>query len=352
VGKKGRKPLDSLDVFHLERLRSRVATGKTTWQQTPMTRRNAFFFVWTLSCLLASSLEAHITDFAVDKKAVLAAEGVTYLDQLIFDDTVSPDALFLGETVVEATEKLRELARAKKVEWVVVEAKRCWRSRNPNTSPIRFDLTLAKYLFWTTECGYGVDAIAILGKADLAEIERIENELLLVNLNRWYGALNPFGSKTHYGVFANKDYEEGTLFFEYRGIVGHSWDGLYAADLIKDSNDKDLVVDAGKAGNLSRFVNDSPTPRREEGVPNVKLVHVLKANTGDKGRQGYSISVYLMAERKILAGEQLFFGYGHDYWKGLEGMTGMKPANLFVLDYLIRTHMGGHLAIQSGDLSQ
>ncbi|MBI2811880.1 MAG: SET domain-containing protein-lysine N-methyltransferase [Candidatus Melainabacteria bacterium] len=108
-----------------------------------------------------------------------------------------------------------------------------------------------------------------------------------------------------YGVFTNTDIPAQTFIGEYTGVLRKRslfgrWKNHYCFSYnIGESRLSSYVIDAEKSSNHTRFINHSHTPNLEPaGVYCDGLLHVIVFST-----------------RLILAGEQLCYDYGEDYWK-------------------------------------
>lgn len=107
------------------------------------------------------------------------------------------------------------------------------------------------------------------------------------------------------GLYTNKSISKGSQITEYKGIVA-SWDDT---DQRNGKNryllyiDKKTVINAHSAlDTFGRYANDAKGPRKVEGLKNNSeyITH---------GKR-----VFITAKRNIEAGEEIFVGYGKDYW--------------------------------------
>lgn len=106
------------------------------------------------------------------------------------------------------------------------------------------------------------------------------------------------------GLFAEKEVYEGAYVGNYAGRVVN-WDKPLDTDttylLHYPTSFFSMhlhVIDAGKTGNLSRFINHSDYPNlRPEYIIDRGLLHIV-----------------LFANQTILPGDQLTVDYGRDYW--------------------------------------
>lgn len=108
-----------------------------------------------------------------------------------------------------------------------------------------------------------------------------------------------------YGVFTNRDIPAHTYIGEYTGVIRKRrfftrWKNLYCFDYNIGSDRRTaFVIDAQDFGNHTRFINHSFQPNLEPvSVYCDGLVHVV-----------------LYASKPILAGTQLCYDYGEQYWK-------------------------------------
>jgi hypothetical protein len=108
-----------------------------------------------------------------------------------------------------------------------------------------------------------------------------------------------------YGLFAERDFEPHTYIGEYVGEIRQI--KRFKADLngycmhypSAFFSYNYFVIDAAKAGNVTRFINHSESANlRPFSVLDKKLLHVVFYTTC-----------------KILQGEELTFNYGKDYWR-------------------------------------
>lgn len=108
-----------------------------------------------------------------------------------------------------------------------------------------------------------------------------------------------------YGVFTNQEIPAGTYLGEYGGVVRKRqlwtrWENLYCFEYgIGEGRRSSFVIDAKAVGNQTRFINHSENPNAET------------VSVDYKGR----IRVILRTTRRVLAGEQLCYHYGDEYWR-------------------------------------
>lgn len=102
------------------------------------------------------------------------------------------------------------------------------------------------------------------------------------------------------GLFASEAMNAGELLGEYTGLICSIDDveegGAYAYEAWPGSP---LAIDACTAGNHTRFVNHAKDP-------NLDVLQCVVAS---------SWRVLFATRRTIAAGEELFFDYGHAYWR-------------------------------------
>jgi hypothetical protein len=128
--------------------------------------------------------------------------------------------------------------------------------------------------------------------------------------------LKYINNEVGYGVFAETNLYEDDFIQEYAGHVisaeqlfynGRNLNNSYLMTLFPSMSchlqTPDMMIDAKKAGNFTRFINHSEKP-------NVKIKLVLDA-------EGLWHVVFFMG-RTTHADEQLFIDYGRKYWEFLQ----------------------------------
>ncbi len=112
-------------------------------------------------------------------------------------------------------------------------------------------------------------------------------------------------SEVGYGLFATHSIVKGGFIGEYVGQVekthpfSHSQNDYLAEYSCARGISSPYVVNAERFGNATRWINHSETPNLAVRTAYVApLVHLI-----------------FIAERSIVAGEQLTFDYGPDYWE-------------------------------------
>lgn len=115
----------------------------------------------------------------------------------------------------------------------------------------------------------------------------------------WMDDAIGYGVWTNHNIAAKAFVGEYTGLFRKRAFLGR-WKNLYCFDYpIGSMRSTSFVIDCQDGGNHTRFINHSFTP-------NLDLVSVYCDGI---------IHVILFANREILAGEQLTYDYGNEYWK-------------------------------------
>lgn len=140
------------------------------------------------------------------------------------------------------------------------------------------------------------------------------------------------------GLFAARDLRPGTLVLPYLGQVhpGAAQEGVEGADAHTKSDydlwlsrPADLAVDAARAGNEARFINDYRGVPGRAG-PNAEFREVWDARVTAGGKMGErGIAVFVLPAGKsgrrtagIARGEEILVSYGKGFWgsrrQGLE----------------------------------
>lgn len=109
----------------------------------------------------------------------------------------------------------------------------------------------------------------------------------------------------HYGLFAEKDFDEGEWVGEYTGVVReyvrtHPDQNAYCLHYpTRLWSLRYFMVDAYPGGNELRFANHSDDPNMNpQCLVKNRLLHTV-----------------LMTSRKVQKGEELTFNYGKDFWR-------------------------------------
>jgi len=120
------------------------------------------------------------------------------------------------------------------------------------------------------------------------------------------------GLDLNYGLYSVEEIPEGAFLAEYTGIVGTARRHRRMKDRLGGySTDyawtfpvrrfwRPLELDGRLQGNETRFINHSFSP-------NVRMEHCLIDRKW---------VLFLITERKIQPGEQIFVNYGEEYWTG------------------------------------
>ena len=101
-------------------------------------------------------------------------------------------------------------------------------------------------------------------------------------------------SRTGRGVFACEDIPKGACIAEYTGVEVSEDDSAYSRGKYLFYISKKRTIDGNVPENRARFINHSCRPNCEA--------------TGPNGR------VFIMARRRIKAGEELTYNYGKEYF--------------------------------------
>ncbi|SRR5581483_379396 len=111
--------------------------------------------------------------------------------------------------------------------------------------------------------------------------------------------------KIGYGVWTNANIPARTFIGEYTGLVHKRkfwgrWKNLYCFDYtIGQRKSISMVIDCQNSGNHTRFINHS-------FCPNLDLISVYCDGL---------IHAILISNKSIVAGQQLLYDYGLDYWQ-------------------------------------
>jgi SET domain-containing protein len=112
------------------------------------------------------------------------------------------------------------------------------------------------------------------------------------------------------GLFAKRDIRKGERFVEYGGEIitegelnRRAEKNVYGYSFYINNR---RVIDAYYTpGELARYANDAHGIQRKKGVKN-NCSYVI-----------YNHRCWIMAERTIKAGEEIFVGYGASYWRDI-----------------------------------
>jgi SET domain-containing protein len=118
------------------------------------------------------------------------------------------------------------------------------------------------------------------------------------------------------GLFTNKAIPKGTLIVEYKGkkTTWKEVEGEENGYIYFVSNK--YVIDARPwKSALARYANDASGLSRTKGVSN----NAEYVEENDK--------VYIKAKKDIPAGEEIFVGYGKDYWNTIRENIRIEKAN-------------------------
>jgi xeroderma pigmentosum group C-complementing protein len=137
-----------------------------------------------------------------------------------------------------------------------------------------------------------------------------------------------------YGLFAVRDLPAGSLILPYLGEL-HPGTGAGAEAAAKSDYDlwlcraADVAVDAARAGNEARFINDyrGVSGRKSQG-PNAEFREVWDGRPGSvaNGERGIAVFVRPATKKQKLAGkgsdagirkgEEILVSYGKGFWSG------------------------------------
>jgi len=108
------------------------------------------------------------------------------------------------------------------------------------------------------------------------------------------------------GLFTKKDIPKGTVIVEYKGRI-HTWDEIKHEDgkngYLYYINSKRVIDAKPYKKALARYANDARGWGRAEGLRN-------NAEYIEKDKR-----CYIKSTRRILKGEEIFVGYGREYWQ-------------------------------------
>jgi SET domain-containing protein len=107
------------------------------------------------------------------------------------------------------------------------------------------------------------------------------------------------------GLFTKKDIPKGTVIVEYKGRI-HTWDEVKHEDgynaYLYYINSKRVIDAKPYKKALARYANDARGWSKMKGLRN-------NAEYIEKNQR-----CYIKSTRKILKGEEIFVGYGKEYW--------------------------------------
>jgi hypothetical protein len=135
-----------------------------------------------------------------------------------------------------------------------------------------------------------------------------------------------------FGLFARDFIPKGTKIGQYCGQYTTKNVQYKNYSYMPEKNSGlNLPLDAKHRGNLTRFLNHAPK-YSEEGSTH----EYLAANIGAENHEWYGMRrIIFIAERDILAGEQLLFSYGDNYFRFSEHIFNLKK-NGTVVDHAHR----------------
>ncbi|KAL1527302.1 hypothetical protein AB1Y20_015974 [Prymnesium parvum] len=114
-----------------------------------------------------------------------------------------------------------------------------------------------------------------------------------------------------YGLFAARDLPPGKRVLDYVGIVCLGANEDRTSDYVCDFGEhSQFALDANKAGNEARFINDYRNTGRRANVE-----FRLRRDSCGELRQG----VFVCDKAGIRAGEELLISYGKSFWKSRVG---------------------------------
>lgn len=115
-------------------------------------------------------------------------------------------------------------------------------------------------------------------------------------------------SRAGLGLFSNTEYKKGDLVIEYTGeTITEAEANRRGGKYLFELND-DWSIDGKDRKNLARYIN-----------------HSCKPNCYPELNEDET-KVFIYAKRKILAGEELTYNYGQDYFKDLIKSVGCRCA--------------------------
>lgn len=120
------------------------------------------------------------------------------------------------------------------------------------------------------------------------------------------------------GLFTKKEIPKGTVIVEYKGRV-YTWDEIKHEDgtngYLYYINSKHVINAKPYVKTFGRYANDARGWSRAEGLRN-------NAEYIEKHKR-----CYIKSTRKILKGEEIFVGYGREYWEMMKKLNhGSKKA--------------------------
>ncbi|CAN5475850.1 hypothetical protein BH11BAC1_BH11BAC1_00970 [soil metagenome] len=117
------------------------------------------------------------------------------------------------------------------------------------------------------------------------------------------------------GLFTKKDIPKGTVIIEYKGRI-HTWDEIKHEDgtngYLYYVNSKRVINARHSLKALARYANDAKGWSRTAGLRN-------NSEYIEKNKQ-----CFIKSTRRILKGEEIFVGYGREYWEMMKKNHGKK----------------------------
>lgn len=135
-------------------------------------------------------------------------------------------------------------------------------------------------------------------------------EIRLLTSLKHHVVRNSLPCLAQYGVFASKEIRACTPILCYKGMLCTSAeskekDARHGQHYVFNAPNSDLVIDATLYGNECRFVNDAFGSDQHDN--NCIFVWAFDKQLGQP-------VLFLTADRRIKAGEELFASYGDSFW--------------------------------------
>jgi SET domain-containing protein len=119
------------------------------------------------------------------------------------------------------------------------------------------------------------------------------------------------------GLFTKADIPKGTLIVEYKGRI-HTWDEIKHEDgrnaYLYYINSKRVINAKPHKTALARYANDAKGWSQTKGLRN-------NAEYVEKHKR-----VFIKSTRRILKGDEIFVGYGREYWEMMKKTAEKKKA--------------------------